>query len=425
MNMGNKIAGFFKGLFASSSRSLGHPRDPLLAAWWGNAGQTESGELVTPETAKKIPAVLACVRVLSESVASLPLIVYRRMPGGGKRRDFEHPLYSILHDSPNPNQTAFEFREMMMQHVLLRGNAYAQIVSTASAAVEQLIPLHPDRVEPFLAPDGQVAYMYRPLNGPSRVFLNGEILHLMIFSSDGLKGESLITHAAESLGLSLASDKYSGRYFKNNGVPGGVIHHPKTIGKTKEDLERFKLAWKDAQGGTNQHTVAVLEEGMEFKELKTTNKDSQFLELRGFQVNDIARIFRVPPHLIMDLQKATFSNIEQQSLEFVIYTLMPWLVRIEQRIMKDLFTPRQLETHFAEFLVIGLLRGDSKARGEFYQKLFMVGAISQNEIRRLENMNPIGAKGDNYFVPMNMQVLQADMTVQPTGTNNQTTETDQ
>jgi len=395
------------------STQTAHPRDPVLAAWFGNTGQTESGENITPESSKKISAVLACVRVLSESVASLPLIVYRRLRGGGKIRDIEHPLYRILHDTPNPNQTAFEFREMMMQHVLLRGNAYAQIVSSGRNAVEQLVPLHPDRVRPFIAPDGQVAYSYTPISGPSRVFLQSEILHWMIFSSDGIKGESLITHAAETLGLTLAADKYAARYFRNDGTPGGILEHPKTIGKTKEDLERFKAGWQEAQSGGNQHKISILEEGMSFKELKTTNKDSQFLELRAFQVTDIARIFRVPPHLIMDLTKATFSNIEMQSLEFVIYTLMPWLVRIEQRIHKDLFTPRQLETHFAEFLVTGLLRGDSAARAEFYQKLFAVGAMSPNEIRRLENMNPIGAKGDNYFVPMNMMPLTENMSVVP------------
>jgi len=397
--------GIVGNIFSGKKQGL-HPRDPGLVPFFGFQ-PTASGELVDAESSKKISAVLACLRVLGETMGSLPLIVYRRIPRG-KVRDIRHPLYNLLKNQPNPWQTAFEFTEMMIQHTLLRGNAYAQKVSTNRAAIEALIPLHPDRVEPILInerndiPD--IIYRYTPLDGPTRIFLRDEIYHWKVFSSDGVKGESIITHSAETLGLSLASDKYGARFFKNDTINGGVLQYPGSF-KTKEDRNRFLESWQLAKTGSATHSTAVLEQGMEFKQLGLTNKDSQFLELRSFQVNDVARIFRVPPHKIGDLEKATFSNIEQQEIGFVTDSIMPWAIRIEQNILRDLLTPAQRETHFAEFLLTSLLRGDSKARADYYKALFAVGALSPNDIRRLENMNPV-AGGDKYFVPMNMVALE-------------------
>jgi len=385
-------------------------KDPLIASWFGG-DETESGESVTPDNAMKCTAVMAAVRVISETIASLPLFLYRRTKGGGKARAFDLPLYTLLHDQPNRWQTSFEFREMMVGHMVLRGNAYAEIFSTPGRGVSELIPLNPDRVRPFRAPDGRIAYYYQPATGGARVILQNEMLHWRDFSSDGIVGESRITQAAETIGLSMAVEKYAGRFFKNDAKPGGILLHPGTF-KDKESIERFKESWQAAQAGVNKHKTAVLEQGITYKEIGISNKDSQFLELRGFQVADIARIFRVPPHMIGDLTKSAFSNIEQQSIDFVVHTIRPWLVRIEQALRRDILTEKQRATLFVAFVVDGLLRGDVKSRYEAYSKGRNDGWLSANDIRKKENMNPING-GDVYLIPLNMQSADALGAKQP------------
>lgn len=392
--------GVLSRFLRSASFSPQHPRDPALAEMLGGGAATASGVNVTAETAMRVTAVLACVRVLSETLASLPLKVYRVLPDGGKEADRNHPLWALLHDQPNRWQTSFEFREMMVGHIALRGNAYAQIVSTGGRGVAELIPLHPDRVRPFWAPDGTRAYEYRPDVGGRKILLQGEVLHIPGLGFDGLQGLDPISYAREALGLAIATEAFGARFFANDARPGVYLQHPTLVSEAA--AARLKKSWEARhQGSANAHRVAVLEEGMTVAEIGVDPDHAQFLETRRFQIAEIARMFRIPPHMIGDLEKATFSNIEQQSLEFVMHTIRPWAVRMEQPIRRDLLTDAEKRTHVVEFDVNGLLRGDIKSRYEAFATARNWGWLSVNDIRRLENLNPID-QGDIYLQPLNM-----------------------
>ncbi len=396
------IGANFRSMFAASKTAPAPLRDPSLVNLFG-LRPTASGQNVTPDTAMRVTAVMAAVRAISESIASLPLFLYQRGRKGGKFRAFNEPLYKILHDQPNQWQTSYEFREMMMGHVLLRGNAYAQIIPGRSTPVAELVPLHPDKVLPFKSPDGSVAYVYQKPSGKQRILLGREVHHLRGFSSNGLVGLNPIEFARETIGVALGAEEYGARFFANDATPRIVIEHPGHF-KDKESRIAFRNAWQAAQAGDNRHKTAVLEDGLSIKELGLSNKDSQFLETRQFSLNDIARIFRIQPHRIGDLSRSTNNNIEQQSLEYVIYTLRPWLVNWEQSLTRDLLlTPRTKQSFFIQFLVDALLRGDTSSRFEAYAKARQWGWMSVNDIRRLENQNTIGASGDTYLTPLNMQ----------------------
>ena len=392
--------GILSKLLRSTTYGPKHPRDPGLVALFGGGTATAAGVTVNVESAMRITAVMACVRVLAETIASLPLKTYRLQPDGGKYPDRNNPLWALLHDQPNRWQTSFEFREMLVGHVALRGNAYAQIVSSGGRGAAELIPLHPDRTRPFFAPDGTRAYEYQPDTGPRRILLQEEVLHVAGLGFDGLKGLDPITYARESLGLSIATEAFGARFFANDARPGVYLEHPGLV--SAQAAERLKKAWEERHRGVeNSHKVAVLEEGMKVASIGVDPEHAQFLETRKFQIAEIARMFRIPPHMIGDLEKATFSNIEQQSLEFVMHTIRPWAVRIEQAIRRDLLTASQKRTHVVEFDVNGLLRGDIKSRYDAFATGRNWGWLSVNDIRRLENLNPID-KGDIYLQPLNM-----------------------
>lgn len=403
--------GILSKLLRSTTYDPKHPRDPGLVALFGGGTATAAGITVTVESAMRITAVMACVRVLSETLASLPLKTYRVRSDGGKEPDRTHPLWALLHDQPNRWQTSFELREMLVGHVALRGNAYAQIVSTGGRGVAELIPLHPDRVRPFFAPDGTRAYEYRPDVGPRRILLQEEVLHIPGLGFDGLQGLDPIMYAREALGLSIATEAFGARFFANDARPGVYLQHPTLVSEAA--ATRLKESWeKRHRGSDNAHRVAVLEEGMTVSAIGVDPDHAQFLETRKFQIAEIARMFRIPPHMIGDLEKATFSNIEQQSLEFVTHTIRPWAVRIEQSIRRDLLTESEKRTHVVEFDVNGLLRGDIKSRYEAFATGRNWGWLSVNDIRRLENLNPID-KGDIYLQPLNM-VEAGDKPPEPT-----------
>jgi len=378
-----------------------HPRDPVLAEWFGGGYQTASGIAVTPDSAMREAAVYACVRVLAESVAQLPLHVYRRRKSGGKDRATDHPLYSTLHDQPNSRQTSFEFRETVMFHAALRGNSVSKIVPYGGQAVGELLPLIPDRLAIFQATDGRRAYRYQPETGPEEILLQSDVLHIPGLSFDGVSGLSPIAYHRETVGASLAAKEFGARLFKNGTHIGTVFEHPNKVGV--EAQEHLRKSLKDGFASVmNAGKAIILEEGMKIQKLGMTSEDAQYLETRKFSRSEIASIFRVPPHKIGDLERATFSNIEQQSIEFVTDTLMPWLVRIEQAISRDLFSAADRRRgYFAEFNVMGLLRGDAAARAAYYKARFEVGSLSPNQIRGHENENPEEG-GDQCFVPLNM-----------------------
>lgn len=366
-------------------------------------GGTSSGKSVNERTAMQTTAVYACVRILSETIASLPLHIYR-YTDSGKEKAIKHQLYYLLHDEPNPEMTSFVFRETLMSHLLLWGNAYAQIVRDGRGNVLSLYPLLPDRMTVDRTSNGELFYEYRKDTG-TVILRKEEVLHIPGLGFDGLVGYSPIAMSKNAIGMAIATEEYGAKFFANGANPGGVLEHPGVV----KDPKRVRDSWNAVyQGSTNAHRVAVLEEGMKFQSIGIPPEQAQFLETRKFQINEIARIFRIPPHMVGDLEKSSFSNIEQQSLEFVKYTLDPWVARWEQSIQRALLSTSEKKEFFVKFNVDGLLRGDYQSRMSGYAVGRQNGWLSSNDIRELENMNRIPEElgGDLYLVNGNMTKLE-------------------
>jgi len=390
----------FSGLF----RSRDKPKNRVGGGWSFLFGGTTSGKVVNERTAMQTSAVYACVRILAESVAGLPLHVYERTANGSKSTKPSHPLYRLLHDEPNREMTSFVFRETLMSHLLLWGNAYAQIIRDGRGFPIALYPLLPDRMTVDRNEIGELVYTYQSDKG--QVKLRREnILHIPGLGFDGLIGYSPIAMAKNAVGLALATEDYGATFFANGANPGGVLEHPGVI--KPEQADRLRESWQSQFGGANAHKVAVLEEGLKFHQMSIPPEQAQFLETRKFQINEIARIFRVPPHMVGDLEKSSFSNIEQQSLEFVKYTLDPWVVRWEQALQQALILPSEKATIFIKFNLDGLLRGDYQSRMQGYSTGIQNGFMSVNDVRGLEDMNLLTAEegGDLHFVNGNMVKL--------------------
>ena len=392
--------GIFTGLFHSRDK----PKNSLGGAFSFLFGGTTSGKLVNEHTALQTTAVYACVRILAETIAGLPLHVYQYRSDGSKERFPQHPLYSLLHNEPNPEMTSFVFRETLMSHLLLWGNAYAQIVRNGRGQPVALYPLLPNKMDVSRAPNGELRYTYyldvdesglRPRGGYVTL-RKDEVLHIPGLGFDGLIGYSPIAMAKNAIGMALATEEYGASFFANGANPGGVLEHPGVI----KDVQRVKDSWNAAyQGSGNAHRVAVLEEGMKFQAIGIPPEQAQFLETRKFQINEIARIFRVPPHMVGDLEKSSYSNIEQQSLEFVKFTLDPWVVRWEQSLCQALLLPSEKSDVFIRFNLDGLLRGDYSSRMTGYATGRQNGWLSANDIRELEDMNRIpGSEGGDLFL---------------------------
>ncbi|MDD4486805.1 phage portal protein [Dehalococcoides mccartyi] len=390
----------FSGLF----RSRDKPKNRVGGGWNFLFGGTTSGKAVNERTAMQTSAVYACVRILAESVAGLPLHVYERTANGSKSTKPSHPLYRLLHDEPNREMTSFVFRETLMSHLLLWGNAYAQIIRDGRGFPIALYPLLPDRMAVDRNESGELVYTYQSDKG--QVKLRREnVLHIPGLGFDGLIGYSPIAMAKNAVGLALATEDYGATFFANGANPGGVLEHPGVI--KPEQADRLRESWQSQFGGANAHKVAVLEEGLKFHQMSIPPEQAQFLETRKFQINEIARIFRVPPHMVGDLEKSSFSNIEQQSLEFVKYTLDPWVVRWEQSLQQALILPSEKATIFIKFNLDGLLRGDYQSRMQGYSTGIQNGFMSVNDVRGLEDMNLLTAEegGDLHFVNGNMVKL--------------------
>ncbi|WNF39110.1 phage portal protein [Bacillaceae bacterium IKA-2] len=387
---------------------LFRPRDkPISNYLSGSAysfffGSTTSGKTVNERTAMQTTAVYACVRILAETIASLPLQTFQHSDKG-KDKALDHSLYYLLHDEPNPEMTSFVFRETLMSHLLLWGNAYAQIIRDGRGRVIALYPLLPDKITVDRTSKGEIFYQY--LKDTGTVILRAdEVLHIPGLGFDGLVGYSPIAMAKNAIGMSIATEEYGAKFFANGANPGGVLEHPGVV----KDPKRVRESWNTVyQGSTNAHRVAVLEEGMKFQAIGIPPEQAQFLETRKFQINEIARIFRVPPHMLADLEKSSFSNIEQQSLEFVKYTLDPWVIRWEQSIQRALLSQEEKRKYFVKFNVDGLLRGDYQSRMNGYSTGRQNGWLSSNDIRELENLNRIPEElgGDLYLINGNMTKL--------------------
>lgn len=373
--------------------SLSNPALWMYPAF--GAVDTGTGIAVTENTALGSTAIWAGVRIISESIASIPLGVFERRDDDGRDIRRDHLLHRILHNSPNPMLTALEFREMQMMNLLLSGNSYAEIVRNGAGRVAELWPLWPHRVK-VQAHDGKVLYRVSVPNGKEVFLKPDQVLHVRGASRGGLVGLDPIATNAQSVGLSLSLQKFQSKFFANSARPGGVLEHP---GAMSEDAQkRFKKAWEDSHRGLDQaHRVAILEEGMTWKQMGISPEQAQTIEARKFQLGETARLLNMPPHLLRDLERATFSNIEQQSIEFVSYTIRPWAVRLEQRYDMQTLTAKEQERFFTKHILEGLLRGDMKSRFEAYAIARNGGWMSANDIRRIEDQNPI-PDGDVYIV---------------------------
>jgi HK97 family phage portal protein len=363
------------------------------------SGVAQSGAVVTPDTALRVSAVYACVRILAQSLAMLPLIVYR-VSDSGRIKAADHPLYMLLRTRPNSWQTAYEFRLMMMGHLALRGNAYARIIGSPDGSIAELRPLHPDRVRVVRLTNGAIRYdVTDPNTSVVASYVQSEILHIRGLTSDGIVGLSPIAIARESIGGALATQDYSNRLFRNNARPSGVLTVPGKL--SDQAAKRLKSDWATLHGGENVHGTAILEDGMLWKETGMTPEDAQFLQTRKFQIDDVARIFGVPPHMLGVLERSTMNNIEHQGIDFVTHTLMPWLVAWEQAIGRDLMTESERAELSVEFQVDALLRGDTESRYAGYAIGRQWGWLNVNEIRAREGLDPVDG-GDMYLRPLNM-----------------------
>ena len=385
--------------------------DYMPAAFRFFTGSTASGETVTEYSAMQISAVFCCVRILSEAVASLPLHMYRQTSDSGKVKAVDHPLYAVLHDEPNAEMTSFVFRETLMSHILLYGNGYAQIIRNGRGETVGLYPLLPDKMTVDRDEKGQLYYRYYTnnrevptLKDGSVILMPEDVFHVHGMGFDGIVGYSPIAMAKNAIGVAAACEKFGASYFANGAAPGAILTHPTTL----KNPDKVRNAWEAAfRGPSKSNRVAVLEEGLTYTPISINPAEAQFLETRKFQINEIARIFRIPPHMIGDLEKSSFSNIEQQSLEFVTYTLDPWIVRWEQAIKKSLLTPEEKKKLFFFFYLDGLLRGDYQSRMAGYATARQNGWVNANEIRELEGWDriPENEGGDLYLLNGNMMKL--------------------
>lgn len=374
-------------------------------------GPTTSGKTVNEFTAMQTTAVYSCVRILAEAVASLPLHVYRYKENG-KERVYNHHLYNILHNEPNTEMSSFVFRETLMSHLLIWGNAYAQIIRDGAGRVVALYPLLPNKMTVSRDKNGEIYYIYTTTSDEnpnfkdygSVVLRKQDVLHIPGLGFDGLVGYSPIAMAKNAVGMTIATEEYGASFFANGANPGGVLEHPGVL----KDPKKVRDSWNEVYRGTaNAHKIAVLEEGMKYQQIGIPPEEAQFLETRKFQINEIARLYRIPPHMVGDLEKSSFSNIEQQSLEFVKYTLDPWVIRWEQAMQRSLLLPKEKQEFFIRLNVDGLLRGDYQSRMNGYSVARQNGWLSANDIREMEDMNPIpGEEGGNlYLINGNMTKL--------------------
>jgi len=382
----------FSGLFKKKEDRaiLATPTTWLFNSLTG--GATSSGISVNQTSALKFSALYACVRLLSESVASLPLHTYQRTENG-KERLREHPISRMMAASPNKQMSSYSFREVLMGHVLTWGNAYAEIVRDSQGMAIELLPITPDRVRVDVDSEGTIRYIIDEQITLER----DQVFHLAGLGFDGVIGYSPVKLAANCIGLGLAAEQFGATFFSNGARLGGILQHPAKL--SQEAADRLRESWSNTYGSSNNvGKTAILEEGMSYAQLGIPPDDAQFLQTREFQVKEIARWYGIPPHLVGSMDAATFGNIEHQQIEYVTHTLRPWLVRWEQELQRKVYMDDNI---FPQFIVDGLLRGDTKTRYDSYKTARESGWLSVNEIRELENLNPIDG-GDQYIQPLNM-----------------------
>lgn len=397
---------FLNRIFGRSETraATAHPRDPVLADWFGPSSNTAVGIAVTPDTAMSCPAVSSCIGLLADTVATVPLDLFERTNDDSRARATAHPLFALLHDRPNGWQTSADFRREMHVHLMARGNAYARIRWRGDGGIDALEPMHPDTVMPFRRQTGGHAYRHYPANGPAETLLPGEVLHLRdtFPEKDSIKAKSRIRMHQETIGLAMAHIDYLARFFGNSATPKGALKLPATLSDRAAQL--LRETWERRhQGLENAHRMAILDGGLDFVELGANNRDAQTVEAYRAVVTAIAGIWRIPPHLISETNQSTSwgTGIEQQSIGFVTYVFRPMVTVWEQGLNMALLSAEGRSRYFFEFNIDGLLRGDFKSRMEGYGLMIQWGLATPNEIRRLMNLAPL-AGGDERMHPLNM-----------------------
>lgn len=379
-----------------SGGSIAYPSNWILNLF---GAHSKSGTKVTAQTVLGISAVWCAIRILSETMASLPLHLYERKSNGDVIQASNHPLDRLVSAEPSDLYTSFTFRESCQAHLCTHGNAYARIIRDGAARVKELILLEPRNVQPILNIENELKYEVW-VHNKMEVLDPVHILHIPALAMNGLVGMSPIQAHRENLGLSLATVDYGSYFFKNGAHIKGVLTHPKVL--KPEAAKNLRKTFSNLFSGLdNTGSTPVLEEGMKFEKVSLTPQDAMFVQTRQLQVSEVARIFRIPPHMLGDLERATFSNIEHQAQEFVTHTVRPWVKRWEQELDRKLLAENEKGRFFFRFNLEGLLRGDTQSRAEYFSKLFMIGVLSRNDIRRLENLNSIEG-GDKYYVPLSM-----------------------
>jgi len=388
----------FKLLQWRSEVKIPGPEDDF---WYDQlSSSTIAGIEVDEFTALTYTAVWACIRLLAETVATLPCFLYERNSTGRKLKT-NHPIHKIFHDQANEELSAMNFREIMMYHLASWGNFYAEKVYD-KMQVRELWPIAPHRVIPFRK-NGQIIYEVTINEGDKRYFTREKIYHIPAFGYDGLVGHSPIWKAREAIALGLAAQELGSRFYSSGTNLGGIISLPTSISEKAERNIKDSLLGKYSGLGKS-HRIMILEEGMQYERLGIPPNEAQFLETRKFQIEEVCRIFRVKPHMIAHLDRSTYNNIEHESIEFVMHTIRPWLVRIEQAARMQLLRPQERNNLYLEHAIEGLLRADSQSRGEFYNQMSTIGAYCINDIRSKENLPPI-ENGDEHFVGMNLVPL--------------------
>lgn len=401
------------GLFGAIARPRADIRHVTMEEWvrlQSGGSMAHTGVMVSPDSAMRYTTVMICVRVLAESVASLPCILYKKRKDGGKDRADAHPLYNVLHNQANAWNTAFEYTEGTMGNLAMRGNGYAYVERNTKNQTIGLVPLHPDPVEIKQAIDWSPIYTVTMPDNTRATLKPSQIHHIRGPFPKGYVGQSMISLARESIGLGLAAERFGANLYANGVKPSGILRHPKTLSPIAQENLRDSFEKKNA-GLANSSRPMVLEEGMEWTAMSINPDDAQFIETRKYQRSEICGVFRVPAHLANDLEKATFSNIEHSTLDFIIHSLRPWLVRWEQAINRDLLSEQdRADGYYVEFLLDGLLRGDFATRMAGYALQIQNGIANPNEIRSRENMNPRDG-GDEFWKPANMYPPDAGGTV--------------
>jgi HK97 family phage portal protein len=405
--IGTILADTRSGGVGAGDGPVTNPQNPafwLQKLFYGGT-ETWSGESISPDTALTISAYWNAINIIAGAIGFLPFVVYER-DGRNRNSAVDHPVYTIIPDRPNPYMDALTFRETIQAHVLGWGNGYAEIERAGHGGPKYLWPISPAKVTPevYTPKGGQETVRYKYVNGSKTKWIDYDnMYHIKGLGFEGLSGYSIINYMKQSLGLVRAVEKYGSRFFKNNATPPAVLEHPKTLGDDAE--KHLRKSWEEIhKSPENAGRIAILEEGMKLHQIGIPPEDAQYLLTRKFSVTEIARWFDIPPHMLKDLDKATFSNIEHQGIEFVVWTLTRWMKRWEQETNYKLFGKEARRKYYSEFVPAALLRGDTKSRYEAYRIAIFSGWINRNKARELENMNP--AEGlDDYLQPMNYKVV--------------------